>query len=219
MVVTRDMIADTGYNQSSDVLAFAGVADFLRGESYELRGTRLGYDLVEEMPDVSVFMDNVYIDSYEVIRGPAAVFYPTAALGGIILKTTRKPMNIAQTSFSFSEDQWWLYRAELDSTGPLGKLGQKELHLWLGAWIEDRARKATMRRARAPGVRHLLFAICDHYEPLHGDVDFERGMARVDTWAKRSASFSRGSGRPRRRRWIPRCSRSFSPCGRRLRAR
>src|ERR1700722_19686913 len=71
MVVTRDMITDTGYNQSSDVLRFAGVADFFRGESYELRGARISYDLIDEMPSISAYMDNIFIDSYEVIRGPA----------------------------------------------------------------------------------------------------------------------------------------------------
>ena len=123
MVVTRDLISDTGYTDSSDVLRFAGVAAFFRGESFELRGTRLGYDLIDELPNIQAYLDNIFVDSYEVIRGPAAVFYPTAALGGIILKTSRKPLDYNQNTFNFSEDEWGLYRAELDTTGPLAKLG------------------------------------------------------------------------------------------------
>lgn len=124
LVVTRDMISDTGYGTSSDVLAFAGVADYFRGESYELRGARVSYDLVDEMPDLAFFQDNIFVDSYEVIRGPTAVFYPTATLGGIILKTTRKPMVVAQTSVTIAEDQFGMFRLEFDSTGPLTKLGR-----------------------------------------------------------------------------------------------
>jgi hypothetical protein len=84
--------------------------------------------------------------------------------------------------------------------GPLGKVGEKELHLWVGAWLKDRARKAAVRRHH--GTRHLLFAICDHYEPLHGGVDFARGKARVDAWRTRypelARSFRDADGRPPR---------------------
>ncbi len=89
--------------------------------------------------------------------------------------------------------------------GPLGKLGKKELHLWLGAWLEDRARKAVLRRTRSWGrrpTRHLLFAVCDHYEPLHGNVGFDRGMERVTAWQTRYPEMARrfrdADGRPPR---------------------
>jgi hypothetical protein len=74
--------------------------------------------------------------------------------------------------------------------GPLGTLGKKELHLWIGAWLKDRARKA-IERKRVAGTRHLLFAFCDHYEPLHGNVDLERGAARVSTWRGRYPEIAR----------------------------
>jgi hypothetical protein len=92
---------------------------------------------------------------------------------------------------------------EIDLTGlpgPLGKVGKKELHLWLGAWLARRARKALERRYE--GTRHLLFAICDHYEPLHGNVGFERGMERVRAWRTKYPEIARGfrdaDGRPPR---------------------
>ncbi len=64
--------------------------------------------------------------------------------------------------------------------GPLGKLGQKELHLWIGGWLEDRAKR--LRKPAFQGQRHLLFCLCDHYEPLHGDADMNRGIERVKAW-------------------------------------
>jgi hypothetical protein len=92
---------------------------------------------------------------------------------------------------------------EIDLTklpGPLGRLGAKELHLWVGAWVADRARKA--RAPKVEGTRHLLFAICDHYEPLHGKVDVERGLARVAAWRTRYPQMARpfrdADGRPPR---------------------
>jgi hypothetical protein len=84
--------------------------------------------------------------------------------------------------------------------GPLGKLGEKELHLWLGAWLRDRAGKAFEKKPE--GTRHLLFAICDHYEPLHGSVDMATGIDRVRAWRTRYPSMARGfrdaDGRPPR---------------------
>jgi hypothetical protein len=86
--------------------------------------------------------------------------------------------------------------------GPLGRVGKKELHLWVGAWLKDRARKATLRKRERGTPRHLLFAICDHYEPLHGGADFERGAARVSAWRTRypklARSFRDADGRPPR---------------------
>jgi hypothetical protein len=92
---------------------------------------------------------------------------------------------------------------EVDLTGlpgPLRKLGEKELHLWAAGWLKDRARKAALRKRT--GTRHLLFAICDHFEPLHGGADFEKGRRRVEAWRTRYPELARGlrdaDGRPPR---------------------
>lgn len=82
--------------------------------------------------------------------------------------------------------------------GPLRKLGAKELHLWVGAWLYDRARK--LATTRAQGTKHLLFALCDHYEPLHGNASMEVGIERVRAWRTRYPEMAKGfrdhSGRP-----------------------
>lgn len=64
--------------------------------------------------------------------------------------------------------------------GPLGKLGRKELHLWVGGWAKDRLERRS--RPRYAGTKHLLFCLCDHYEPLHGGADMDRGIERVRAW-------------------------------------
>jgi hypothetical protein len=94
-----------------------------------------------------------------------------------------------------------LWRVDLTRLpGPLGKIGEKELHLWLGAWLKDRAARALERSF--DGTRHLLFALCDHYEPLHGKADMATGLERVARWRERypviARRFRDADGRPPR---------------------
>lgn len=125
-VMTRDLIDDVGFTSSSDALQFAGVARHTVGtEAVMLRGSRIANPFRDEFPNGShPYLDNVNIDSYEVIRGPAAVFYINSSLGGAILMTTRKPLPYRSGFVSFSADQHGTYRATLDSTGPLGSIGE-----------------------------------------------------------------------------------------------
>ncbi|MBI4663046.1 MAG: TonB-dependent receptor [Verrucomicrobia bacterium] len=125
-VVTRDLLDDIGYSSSSDALQFAGVGRLTVGtEGVMLRGNRIGNPIVDEFPNGGPpYLDNIHIDSYEVIRGPAAVFYINSSLGGAVLKTTRKPLPYRATTLSFSADQYGTYRATVDTTGPLGSIGE-----------------------------------------------------------------------------------------------
>ena len=82
------------------------------------------------------------------------------------------------------------------------RLRQKNLHQWL----PDYARHL-VRRGRSPrtGVTHVLFALCDHYEPLWGGAPEEVGRARVDAWVEaypKLAAFRDCNGRPPRHGWF-----------------
>jgi hypothetical protein len=65
-----------------------------------------------------------------------------------------------------------------------------------------------VRRARAPqpsGQRHILFALCDHYEPLWAGAPDDVGHARVAAWATRYPAlgeFRDSDGRPPRHGWF-----------------
>ena len=126
-VVTRDMIEDIGATKSSDVMQYAGASQFYRGESFRLRGARVlnAYldDAIENVP----YSDNVNIDSYEVIRGPAGVLYANAGLGGVILKSSKKPLPFSRQKVNFSVKDYGEYRGELDVTGPAGNLGDAKV--------------------------------------------------------------------------------------------
>jgi hypothetical protein len=60
----------------------------------------------------------------------------------------------------------------------IDKLREKHLDKWLRGWARDRLR----RRPRVVGTRHLLFAFCDHYEPLWKGASEQQGRARVAAW-------------------------------------
>ncbi len=60
----------------------------------------------------------------------------------------------------------------------------KNLHTWTAGYARWLAGSAVPRaRAALPGgPRHLIFAFCDHYEPLWKNDDRARGWERVRAW-------------------------------------
>ena len=80
----------------------------------------------------------------------------------------------------------------------LRNVADKNLHTWLGGYARFLAGAAISRVASqvarqlphpfgeqppaSDGPRHLLFALCDHFEPLWGDVVPSVGAARVRAW-------------------------------------
>ena len=64
----------------------------------------------------------------------------------------------------------------------LSRLRAKNLHTWLGGYAVELARRAL--RPRPPGPRHLLFALCDHFEPLWKGAPPALGRERVRAWSE-----------------------------------
>jgi hypothetical protein len=62
----------------------------------------------------------------------------------------------------------------------LKSLRDKNLHTWLPSYLVHRLKR--LREPRTHGLRHLLFAFCDHYEPLWSNASLEAGEARVRFW-------------------------------------
>lgn len=127
LVVTRDMIEDLGYNQQlSDTLQYVGVANVQRGESVGIRGARITNGLTDGMGQGQARMDQINIDSYEIIKGPSRVLYSGAATSGAIIKNTRRPLPYKQDTLTVGINQYGLYRTEIDSGGPSAKVGDGE---------------------------------------------------------------------------------------------
>lgn len=80
------------------------------------------------------------------------------------------------------------------------RVRDKHVHTWLGGWLVERARRSLRRRPRGP--RHLLFALCDHWEPKNGAVPRAIADARVDAWLRRypalATCYRDADGRPPR---------------------
>jgi hypothetical protein len=63
---------------------------------------------------------------------------------------------------------------------PSLKLPHRNIHRWLGGYVQSSVRNLAVPRHGGP--KHLLVALCDHYEPLWGDASTERGRERVERW-------------------------------------
>lgn len=90
--------------------------------------------------------------------------------------------------------------------GIVDRIRRKNLHTWLPGYGRYLARRAVdeiraqvaartgngrtgtgdgIGDSRHDGPRHILFAMCDHYEPLHGGAPISRGEQRVAAWEER----------------------------------
>jgi hypothetical protein len=65
----------------------------------------------------------------------------------------------------------------------LSRFRSRNLHRWIGGYAADVARRALSPRATGP--RHLLFALCDHFEPLWKDAPPDQARERVRAWSER----------------------------------
>ena len=54
----------------------------------------------------------------------------------------------------------------------------KALDIWLPAW-----RRREQQGQHTLGTRHVMLAVCDHFEPFHG-VGKTEALARVETWQR-----------------------------------
>lgn len=136
-VVTRDLINDVGAVDSSNILRYAGVGDFFAGESFALRGTRINYPLLDEMPDGVPYEDNINLDSYTVLRGPAATLYVNAALGGTVLTNSKFPLANPMYTLTAKIFSYGTYRFETDLTGPIGSSGDAKFSYRLVAGLQQ----------------------------------------------------------------------------------
>ncbi|MEZ4301693.1 MAG: hypothetical protein R3B70_42555 [Polyangiaceae bacterium] len=63
----------------------------------------------------------------------------------------------------------------------LSYITEKNLDAWLGGYARHLARNVVKPKVHGP--RHLLFAICDHYEPLWDSNSTALGDARMQAWS------------------------------------
>lgn len=129
-LVTRDLIDDIGEYDLAKMLVYTGGVPKFGGEIFQLRGSNAfsTYPVVDGLNSRTVYMDNLFIDTIEIIRGPAALLYPNSQLTGVVNKTTRRPQAKSMTSIKTSVTDYGLYRVVGDSTGAIGKVGEGQLN-------------------------------------------------------------------------------------------
>jgi hypothetical protein len=62
----------------------------------------------------------------------------------------------------------------------LSYIRDRNMDLWLPGFLKHKLDNALSRSFQ--GTRHILFAMCDHYEPLWGEADEQTGNKRVQAW-------------------------------------
>jgi iron complex outermembrane recepter protein len=127
-VLTRDLIDDIASIDLSDMLNYVGIGNFQQGDSAYVRGNNAPIN-TDGAGDGSPSMapDSASIDSITVVRGPIGVLYGgNSSITGAVVRQTRVPLGRRQTSLKATIDEWGYHRAELDHTGPLGRLGAAE---------------------------------------------------------------------------------------------
>jgi hypothetical protein len=76
----------------------------------------------------------------------------------------------------------------------------KHIHRWIGGYARSVVERLVEPKLEGP--RHVLFALCDHYEPLWGSASAAHGKERVDRWEreypKLAGEFRDADGRPPR---------------------
>lgn len=65
----------------------------------------------------------------------------------------------------------------------LSELPTRNVHRWLGGYALSSLRRLADEPGEGP--RHLLVALCDHYEPHWNGVSDAQGWQRVSTWLER----------------------------------
>ena len=75
---------------------------------------------------------------------------------------------------------------------PITRIRSKNLHTWLPGYASHLARDAGARARSVSGPRHLLFAICDHYEPRWRKPTDDVAEGRVRLWEERYPAVADG---------------------------
>lgn len=101
-----------GLWDSYSIRGFAGHPDF--GSDYMVNGfnSSRGYNGVR---------DGANTQSVEVLKGPSSALYGRGEPGGTVNISTKKPLFKAANSVELSAGSFDVYRAAIDSTGPLGE--------------------------------------------------------------------------------------------------
>lgn len=126
--VTKEVIQDQqAFRTSETVRNISGVNQFSGYDDFTLRGFRMGDNQLINGLRVSGGFWNAplvsNLERVEVIKGPASALFGNTDPGGTINRVTKKPLDVARKSVSFSTGSFNTLRATSDFTGPMNEDG------------------------------------------------------------------------------------------------
>lgn len=124
---TKELIADQGSIRVGEVVKnFSGVSQFTFYDDISIRGFRINggsnTQLLNGMRTSTGFWKQPlanYLERVEVLKGPSSALFGNASPGGVLNRVTKKPLDQAANSVSFSTGSFNTLRALADFTGPL----------------------------------------------------------------------------------------------------
>jgi iron complex outermembrane receptor protein len=127
--VTKELMQDQSSVRVGDVVKnFSGVNQFTFYDDLTIRGFRINggssTQLLNGMRTFSGFWKQPmvnYLERVEVIKGPASALFGNASPGGTVNRVTKKPLEEARKSLSFTMGSFNTARGLADFTGPLNK--------------------------------------------------------------------------------------------------
>src|SRR4051812_39054670 len=68
---------------------------------------------------------------------------------------------------------------------------QRRLDLWVPSYVRGAFARSRLRARRRTQLTHILFLVCDHFEPKHAVKRAERPAERMTAWKKGYAELQR----------------------------
>lgn len=144
-VVTEELIRDLQAVTIEDATRYAtgvsspiGISEFGASDGrFNLRGFSFASPKRNGFSTTGT-IDMTNVSRIEILKGPASVLYGEATAGGIVNYITKSPKAKAESAVQLQVGSFEFYRAQLESTGPLGKLFGGQLLYRLDASILDR---------------------------------------------------------------------------------
>ncbi|WP_026715487.1 TonB-dependent receptor [Flavobacterium daejeonense] len=126
---TKELIADQGTMRVGELVKnFSGVTQFTFYDDISIRGFRINgqsnTQLLNGLRTSTGFWKQPltnYLERVEVLKGPSSALFGNASPGGVVNRVTKKPLEQAANSISFSTGSFNTLRALGDFTGPLNE--------------------------------------------------------------------------------------------------
>lgn len=141
-VINNEFILDQGALSLDDAMRYTSgvsIGTDLRGDRYSMRGYVTGIPSKDYFRDTGRTpreMSN--ISRVEVVKGPAAFTFGRTNPGGVINLVVKRPLYDPETTVTGVVGSDSLYRAELDTTGPIDA-GHHLAYRAIGAWEDAKS--------------------------------------------------------------------------------